>query len=270
MSVVANPPARGPAASDLAELAAEVARAAGALLLARAGSALAVTTKSSGTDPVTEADRAAEALLVDALLRARPDDGLLGEEGADRAGTTGLRWVVDPLDGTVNYLYGLPGWTVSVACEQREGDGWRGIAGAVHHPPADETFRAWRGGGAWSGERRLGVNDPVALDRALVATGFGYLPEVRARQAAVAAALLPRVRDLRRIGSAALDLCLVAAGRVDAYYEDSCSRWDWAAGAVVASEAGAVVTPLASPEGAVGALAAGPALHAALRPHVEP
>jgi len=256
-------------ARALAELAARVAQAAGAMLLARAGTVRSVATKSSSTDPVTEADRAAEALLVDALLAARPGDGLLGEEGSDRAGTTGLRWVVDPLDGTVNYLYGLADWCVSVACERHTAGGWQAVAGAVHAPPAAETFRAWQGGGAWLGDRALGVNDPVPLAQALVGTGFGYRSQVRRRQAAVVAGLLPRVRDVRRLGSAALNLCQVAAGRLDGFYEDSLSRWDWAAGALIAAEAGAVVTPLPAPEGTVGALAAGPALHADLRPLVE-
>ena len=250
---------------QLASLATTVAEQAGDLLLDYAGTLLTVDTKSSGTDPVSQADRAAEALLVRQLTAARPHDGLLGEEGADREGTTGLRWVVDPLDGTVNYLYGLPGWSVSVACEQRAAHGWEAVAAAVHHAPAGETYRAWRGGGAWLGELALQANEPVALDQALVATGFGYRAEVRARQAAVVGALLPRVRDIRRIGSAALDLCMVAAGRVDAYYEDSSSRWDWAAGALIAAEAGALVTPLPAPEGGAGVLAAGPSLHPVLR-----
>jgi myo-inositol-1(or 4)-monophosphatase len=250
---------------ELAGLAARLAEQAGAQLLAARDDVHAVATKSSGTDPVSEADRASEALLVRELRAARPDDGLLGEEGAQREGGSGLRWVVDPLDGTVNYLYGLPGWAVSVACERREGDGWAAVAGAVHHPLSGETFRAWRGGGAWLGERRLAVNDPVALERALVGTGFGYRAEVRHGQAAVVAALLPRVRDVRRIGSAALDLCLVAAGRLDGFYEDTLGGpWDWSAGALVATEAGATVTPLHAPEGGQGVLAAGPALHEAL------
>lgn len=245
-------------------LARTAAEAAASQLLARADDVHAVETKSSATDPVSEADRAAEDLLVRTLLEARPDDGLLGEEGADRPARSGLRWVLDPLDGTVNYLYGLGGWGVSVACEAEGEDGWSAVVGAVVDPVRGETFSARRGGGATlaasGGERALRVNDPVALDAALVATGFAYRQEVRARQAAVAARVLPRVRDLRRIGSAALDLCAVAAGRVDAYYEDSTSRWDWAAAALVAREAGAVLTALPAPEGSSGWIAAGPAL----------
>jgi myo-inositol-1(or 4)-monophosphatase len=239
----------------LLALAVEVAEAAGADLLRRAGDVHTIQTKLSVTDPVSEADRASERLLVERILAERPDDGLLGEEGAARAGSTGLRWVIDPLDGTVNYLYGYPAWCVSVACEDDRG----GLVGAVHDPVRGETYRAARGGGAWLGEHRLRVHDPVALDRALIATGFAYDAAVRGRQAGVLAALLAQVRDVRRGGSAALDLCAVAAGRVDAYYEDTTQRWDWAAGALIAAEAGALVTPLRD-----GVLVAGPALHRAL------
>lgn len=240
---------------ELLDVATRAAVAAGAELLRRAGNIRDVRSKSSATDPVSEADHASERLLTELLTSARPDDGLLGEEGARRTGSTGLRWVVDPLDGTVNYLYGLPAWSVSVACEDDTG----AVVGVVHDPLAGETFRAARGRGAWLGEQRLEVRDPVPLERALIATGFAYLVESRARQAAVVAKLLPRVRDIRRAGSAALDLCSVAAGRVDGYYEDNTSRWDWAAGALIAAEAGALVSPYG-----VGVIAAGPALHSKL------
>lgn len=249
---------------DLLPLAVRAATAAGALLLAGAGAVHDVTTKSSATDPVSEADRASEELLVRELTAARPDDGLLGEEGARVEGTTGLRWVVDPLDGTVNYLYGLGTWSVSVACEARVDDGWEAVVGVVHDPTAGETFRACRGRGAWLGDRRLAVNDPVSLDRALISTGFAYGAATRARQAQVVARLLPRVRDLRRLGSAALDLCLVAAGRVDGYFEETAARWDWAAGALIAREAGATVTRLPGCDADTSAIAAGPALYGPL------
>lgn len=263
----------GAETEDLLALAVRVARAAGEELLARYGRAGAVETKSSATDPVSEADRAAERLLVDALLAARPDDGLMGEEGADRQGGSGLRWVLDPLDGTVNYLYGYPGWSVSVACEDDDG----GLVGVVRDPLRGETFAAIRDGGARvladdGAERPLRANDPVPLERALVATGFSYDRDDRRRQADVVARLLPVVRDIRRGGSAALDLCAVAAGRVDGYYEDTTSRWDWAAGAVVAREAGAVVSLMANPaggdDGRSGLVVAGPALHGDLAAQV--
>jgi myo-inositol-1(or 4)-monophosphatase len=254
----------GPSLLDeLRRLAAGAARAAGAELLRRQGNVTGLGTKSTATDPVSDADRASEALLTDRILSARPGDGLLGEEGADRPSGTGLRWVLDPLDGTVNYLYGFPAWSVSVCCELADGadaaDRWGGLVAAVHDPVRGETFTAARGQGAWLGRRRLRVNDPVPLGEALVGTGFSYQAGRRARQAATVARLLPRVRDLRRAGSAALDLCWVAAGRVDAFYEDALSRWDWAGGGLIATEAGAVATPFGD-----GLLAAGPALHAEL------
>lgn len=253
--------------TDLAELVAlavSAAEAAGALLRERAAGVHRVESKSSATDPVSEVDRASEALLVELLTAARPEDGLLGEEGADRPAPSGYRWVLDPLDGTVNYLYGHVGWSVSVACEQRVGRAWEAVAGAVHDPVHGETFSAVRGGGARLGERVLRVNDPVPLAAALLATGFGYDVEDRRRQSATVAGLLPRVRDIRRVGSAALDLCSVAAGRVDAYGEDTPARWDWAAGALIATEAGARVTVLGAPATDRGILASGPALHDAL------
>ncbi|MPZ87077.1 MAG: inositol monophosphatase [Nitriliruptorales bacterium] len=246
---------------DLLQLATAIAGASGALLREHFGAVHRVETKSSATDPVSEADRASESLLVASLRDTRPRDGLLGEEGADREGSSGLRWVLDPLDGTVNYLYGLPTWTVSVACEASGGDDWAAVVGVVHDPLRHETFRACRGRGAWIGDRPLKVNDPVPLERALVSTGFAYSPEVRADQAAVLADLLPRIRDIRRGGSAALDLCYVAAGRYDGYYETSTSRWDWAAGSLIAAEAGAVVTHVPVPGGGSGLIASGPALH---------
>ena len=247
----------------LLALAAEAATAAGAELRRRQGNAGRVEHKRSATDPVSEADRASERLLTELLLAARPEDGVLGEEGSARSGRSGLRWVLDPLDGTVNYLYGFPCWSVSLACEEASEDapgGWRGLVAVVYDPLRREAFTAARGYGAFLEGRRLRVNDPVPLDRALVATGFDYDPALRARQGATAARLLPQVRDLRRAGSAALDLCWLAAGRVDAFYEAGRSRWDWAAGALIASEAGAVVT-FPRLEGTEGILAAGPALH---------
>lgn len=254
--------------TDLLDLAERAARLAGAELLARRGRVDGLDTKTSATDPVSDADRASEEILVRTLLDARPDDGLLGEEGASRPGTTGLRWVLDPLDGTVNWLYGFPAWCVSVACEDGHDAPGEALCGVVYDPLRDECFRAARGEGAWlvspQGERRLRVNEPVPLARALIATGFGYDPDDRARQAATVARVIPAARDVRRGGAAALDLCWLASGRVDGYYEDTTSRWDWAAAALIVREAGAVVTAY----GDGGVIAAGPALHAELAPLV--
>src|SRR5262249_43312215 len=181
--------------------------------------------------------------LTGELRRLRPGDAILGEEGGPRAGYTRVRWLVDPIDGTVNYLYGLPQYAVSVAAEA---DGVV-VAGAVHNPVSGETFRASAGGGAWLSapgqpDRRLRVTGCAELAQAMVATGFGYAARDRAVQAAVVAGLLPRVRDIRRFGSAALDLCFLAAGRFDAYYEFGLHAWDYAAGGLVAAEAGAVLS----------------------------
>ncbi len=249
-----------PDLSALLDLATRGAHAAGAELLARYGSIQGLDTKTSATDPVSDADRAAEALLVELITGERPDDGLLGEEGAARPSSSGLRWVIDPLDGTVNYLYQLDNFSVSIAVEDADG----ALAGVVYNPTIDRTFWATRGGGAFANGRRLQVNNPVPMDRALLATGFGYSPERRAAQGAVIAGLLPRVRDIRRIGSAALDLCAVAAGAVDGYFEEGVKAWDVAAGALIATEAGAVVSSVTPTGDATGCLAAGPALHAEL------
>jgi myo-inositol-1(or 4)-monophosphatase len=237
----------GPDVGELLELATTAARSAGALVRdERPRHVDVAATKSSPTDVVTEMDTAAEALLTRTLLSARPDDGLLGEEGGLRPGTSGLTWVVDPIDGTVNYLYDIPAYAVSVAVVAGEPDpaGWHALAGCVHNPVTGETWTAAAGRGAWLDGRRVEVNQGVALDRALVGTGFGYTAERRAEQARVLATLLPRVRDVRRAGAASLDLCAVACGRLDAYYERGLKPWDLAAGGLVAAEAGARVRGL--------------------------
>ncbi|GGM15359.1 inositol monophosphatase family protein [Nakamurella endophytica] len=241
----------------LLELAVTAARAAGQELLQRYGHVEGLATKSTATDPVSDADRASEALLVRMLTQQRPADGLLGEEGASRPSTSGITWVVDPLDGTVNYLYQLDNWAVSVAAQDEAGS----VVGVVHDPRRDLTYTAVRGGGARCNGRPLAVNDPVPLDRALLGTGFGYSAERRRRQATVIGGVLPRIRDIRRIGSAALDLCAVAAGTLDAFYEEGIQLWDVAAGGLVATEAGAVVSHLRLTDAPTGYLFAGPALH---------
>jgi len=228
-------------AADLLALAEQVAREAGRLVVADRPRDLQVAaTKTTATDIVTEMDRRSEQLVVDRISAARPDDGFLGEEGAARAGTSGVTWVVDPIDGTVNYLYGIPAYAVSIAASV---DG-QVVAGAVVNPVHGETWTALRGEGAWLDGQRLRISAPPPLHLALVATGFGYDARRRARQADVLGQVLPRVRDVRRFGAASLDLCAVACGRVDAYYEQGLKPWDLAAGGLVATEAGATVTGL--------------------------
>ncbi|MFK4146883.1 inositol monophosphatase family protein [Streptomyces sp. NPDC004065] len=227
--------------SELLQLAREAATRAGRLLRDGRPADLGVAaTKSSPVDVVTEMDLAAEKLITGLIADRRPEDGFLGEEGASSEGTSGIRWVIDPLDGTVNYLYGLPTWAVSIAAEQ---DG-ETVVGVVSAPMRGETFHAIRGRGAWAtgvwaGERKLSCRAPAPLDRALIATGFAYVAEVRAHQAEVAHRLIPLVRDIRRGGSAAIELCDVAAGRLDGYYERGLNPWDYAAGDLIAREAGA-------------------------------
>jgi len=240
----------------LLDLAMRGARAAGRELMHRYGKVEGLTAKSSATDPVSDADRSAESLLVKLIMSERPDDGLLAEEGSERESTTGIRWVIDPLDGTVNYLYGLDNFAVSIAAEDADGP----IVGVVHNPLAKRTFHAVRGVGASVDGRPLKVRDPVPMAHALVATGFGYDAEYRRRQGALIAALLPRIRDIRRIGSAALDLCAVASGSVDAYFEEGVKAWDVAAGGLIAQEAGALAIRTSPIAGQPGLLVAGPAL----------
>ncbi len=236
----------------------------------------AVSTKSTPTDPVTVADTETETLIRNWLAHERPGDAFLGEEaGGAAAAPDGVRWVVDPIDGTVNFLYGIPAYAVSVAAQV---DGVS-VAGAVVDVARDVTYWAWTGGGAWASAgamsdgagvdrsgaapRRLTANPVDELSLALVATGFGYAPARRRAQGEVLAALLPRVRDVRRIGAAALDLCAVATGAVDVHFEHGLSPWDWAAGGLIAAEAGAVVRlPGADSRAADGAVtvAAAPAV----------
>jgi myo-inositol-1(or 4)-monophosphatase len=267
-----QPSSTPPDPARLLALAVDTAREAGELVArgrARAGES--VGTKSSPVDVVTAVDRASEELVVSRLLGARPDDGVLGEEGASRPGTSGVRWVVDPIDGTVNFLYGLAGYAVCIAAEVAG----RVEVGVVLDVAAGELFTAVRGGGArltagTAAPEPLHVSDPPSLDRALVGTGFGYRVEQRRAQGAVVAQLLPLVRDIRRRGSSALDLCAVAAGRLDAYYELHLNPWDHAAAGLVAAEAGAVLSglhgrPFAEPM----ALAAAPPVAGPLRELLE-
>ncbi len=246
--------------SDLAtllDLARRAARAAGELLQERFGGPQSgLDSKSSRTDLVSDADRDAEALLVGMLRAERPDDGLLAEEGSTADGTTGVRWIVDPLDGTINYLWGIPHWSVSIAATDDVGD----LVAAVFDPCRDEMFTASRGGGAWLGDARLRLTPSDDLAEALVGTGFAYVAEERMRQAETLRRFLPHVRDVRRFGSAAIDLAWVAAGRLDAFYETGLSPWDWAGGSALIREAGGTATTLTTANRPDGFLAARPGL----------
>jgi myo-inositol-1(or 4)-monophosphatase len=240
-------------AGALLDVATEAARTAGALLLERFGRERVLATKSTPTDLVSEADLAAER-AIRAILAARvPDDAIMGEEGADTAGTSGRRWIVDPLDGTVNFLYGYPQWCVSIACD--------GLAGVVYDPVRDELFAATADGPATLDGVPLAPDRAATLDHALVATGFGYDRVRRELQAAVAARVVPRARDIRRGGAAALDLAWCAAGRLDAYYERGVNAWDVAAGELICARAGLRVERL-EPVGELpwGSFAAAPAI----------
>ncbi len=220
-----------------------------------------VTTKSTATDVVTAADTAAERYVIDALRTRRPGDTVLGEESGQSTGTARVRWILDPIDGTVNYLYGLPQYAVSLAAEV---DGTV-VAGVVRNAATGEEWTAVRGGGAHRSGRRLAGSAVTELGQALVATGFGYAADRRAHQARVVAELLPMVRDIRRFGAASLDLCFAAEGRFDAFYEKGLNLWDHAAGGLVAAEAGLLVTGLAgAPPGPDLVLAAPPGIHARL------
>jgi len=232
----------------LEEIACRVARAAGRLVVEERPVDLGFASKSSATDPVTVMDQRSQELIVELLATARPDDAVLGEEEGGSTGTSGLTWVIDPIDGTVNYLYGIPSYAVSVAVvtgdPTRPGN-WSTVAGAVLNPETGELFHAHVGGGAHlttdAGTRRLRATAATDVAHALVGTGFGYTAALRGRQAALLVDLLPQVRDIRRHGGAALDLCGLAVGRLDAYYESALNPWDRAAGELVAREAGAVL-----------------------------
>ncbi len=221
-------------------LATDLAREAGALALAMRLGVEQLDTKSSPTDVVTAADKAVEALLTSGISAARPADGILGEEGASSAGTSGVRWVVDPIDGTVNYLYGIPQWAVSIGVESAG----ETLVGVVYDPSKDELWQAVRGAGATLNGVPLRCSTVTSLAQTLVGTGFGYDARRRQVQSLLLPDLLPQVRDIRRLGAGSLDLCSVAAGRLDAYFEQGLSPWDLSAGGLIAAEAGAVVSGL--------------------------
>jgi myo-inositol-1(or 4)-monophosphatase len=222
-------------------LAIRAAREAGALLLdLRRSPATGVRSKSTATDLVSEADERAESAIVTAIRRLRPDDALVAEEGSSAPGTSGVSWYVDPLDGTINYIYGIPHWSVSICCADNSGP----LAAVVFDPVRDELFNATRGGGARLGDRRLAVSDKRELASSLVATGFGYDAAQREAQGRILAGVIGEVRDVRRFGSAALDLSWLAAARWDGYFESVDKPWDWMGGAMIVREAGGRVTEL--------------------------
>lgn len=233
--------------TDLLTIATSISRQAGELAHARRAEGVTVAaSKSSMEDIVTQADRETEDLIRSLLAEARPDDGILGEERDPVTGSSGLTWVVDPIDGTVNYLYGIRQYAVSVAVVEGEPEpaSWTALAGVVFNPALGELFSAQLGRGATLNGAPLAVAPPVDLAQALIGTGFGYRAERRVEQAKLLVGLVARIRDIRRQGSAALDLCDVAAGRLNAYFERGLNPWDHAAGALIAGEAGARVSGL--------------------------
>jgi myo-inositol-1(or 4)-monophosphatase len=244
-----------PGEDELLDIAGAAADAAATELMTRFGKRPAgVRSKSGPTDLVSEADVAAERAIRAVLAERRPGDGVLGEEGGE-TGAGSIRWVVDPLDGTINYLFGIPAFAVSVACEDAEGT----LAGIVLDPVTGERYTATRSGPAQHDGARIEAGTGEDLATSLVATGFSYDAEARARQAEVVGRVLPRVRDIRRVGAAALDLCWTACGRFDAYYERGVQAWDVAAGALIASRAGLVVRELAARDGEPYGVVAAPA-----------
>ncbi len=257
----------------LAELAMAAAVDAGHFIVAQRPLDLGVSSKSTATDVVTIMDARAESRLRELILQARPQDGFFGEEDTRVAGTSGLTWVVDPIDGTVNYLYGLPNYAVSVAVvtgDPAQPGHWAPQAGAVYQPVTGDLFHAHAGGGAWlryvghsvSADRAIRVADPQPLAACLIGTGFAYHATTRQEQARVLVELIASVRDIRRAGSAALDLCMVARGQLDAYYERGVHPWDVAAGWLLVAEAGGLVSGMpGEPVGAEGIVAGSPGAH---------
>lgn len=260
-------------AADLLDIATRIAREAGDLAARRRREGLEIATKSVDADIVTAADKEVEAFVRAELARERPDDGFFGEESAAQESRSGITWVVDPIDGTVNYAYGIPAWAVSIAAVEGSDDPatWSALAGVVYNPVSGEMFLASRGGGAWLGDQRLSVTPEVGAAGGLVATGFGYDPATHAPTLERLARVMPIARDIRRIGAASLDLASVAAGRVDAYYEKGTNPWDHAAGVLLVEEAGGMVG--GAPGGRPGkgmVIAAGPGFYERLEEILEP
>jgi len=255
-----NSPVKSEIKAELLELAISIAKSAGELLMARPD-VFDLETKSSAIDFATQMDLASEKLIVSKILEARPDDGIIGEEGSAIPSKSGVTWVIDPLDGTVNYFYGIAGWNVSIAAKDSDGV----QVGVVYAPSINSLWSATNGGGATCNGKPIKCNDPVEFNRALIGTGFSYDVADRADQARIVSKLLLEIRDIRRIGAGAADLCLVAMGRLDAFYELGLNEWDIAAGGLIATESGALLTGRnGGPAGKEMVIAAGPHLHARL------
>ncbi len=253
-------------AIEVLNLAESIALKAGSLLVNRP-SKFDLDEKSGVFDFATQMDHESEKLIVSEILAARPDDGLIGEEGANRDSKSGVTWVIDPIDGTVNYLYDIPGWCISIAAKDKDG----GLAGVVYSPATQSLWKAHRGGGAFLNGHLIKCNGPVAINRALVGSGFAYDLEKRKIQAALIARLLPEIRDLRRLGACAVDICHVASGSLDAYFEAGVNEWDYAAAGLIATEAGAMISidkGIWNGEKNM-VIVAGPALHPALSAQIR-
>lgn len=248
--------------TELGDLAARLAREAGDMALAgRRAGRVSATTKSSPTDMVTEFDRASEAMIVAGLTNERPHDAIVGEEGASRPGTSGLTWHIDPIDGTSNFYFDLPMWAVSIGVADAEGP----LAGAVYAPALGEMWRGARGCGATMNGTPIRARDNEVLADAMVCTGYSYRVSERPAHARRVARLVTEVRDVRRFGAAAVDICLVATGRLDAYFEEHLHSWDLVAAQVIATESGAVVTDYAgAPVTPAQVLVASAAIHGAV------
>jgi myo-inositol-1(or 4)-monophosphatase len=253
-------------AEELLNLAESIARKAGALLMNRP-SKFDLDEKSGVFDFATQMDHESEKLIVAEILAARPDDGLIGEEGANRPSTSGITWVIDPIDGTVNYLYDIPGWCISIGAKDQNGS----LVGVVFSPATNSLWKASRSNGAYLNDVKISCNNPVALNRALVGSGFAYDIEKRKIQASLIERLLPEIRDLRRLGACAVDICHVASGSLDAYFEAGVNEWDYAAAGLIATEAGAVISidkGIWNGEKNM-VIVAGPALHPALSAQIR-
>ena len=260
-------------AHELHDVAVKLAREAGELIVTRrAGHIEVASTKSSDVDVVTAVDKESEEFLYTRLRELRPGDGFLGEEGQVEESTTGVTWVVDPIDGTVNFLYNIPHYAVSIAAVTGDPSpgSWQVEAGAVFNPATGEFFHAARGEGAFLGERRLQIGSPPPMNLALLATGFAYSTAMRKEQVRILSQLIGEVRDIRRMGTASLDFAAVAAGRVDVYFERTLSPWDHAAGELLVTEAGGIITGIRDlPQGREGIFAGHPTLVTQLKARIS-